>query len=262
MKALVIANQKGGVAKTTTAGAVASLLSRQGNRVLAIDMDSQGSLTKNCGIHHASSGVYSVLKGVGTVLQGVQNAGHYDVLPSSDMLKAIEAELSGTMGKEYRLREALNAPEVGQHYDFVVIDTPPAIGTLSVNALVAADYVLIPAMADINAIDGIRQLNDTIRNVRKYFNPTLQLSGILLTRFDPRLNISKKIRESAAMAAEAMGTKLFETHIRATVAVPEASYMQEDLLSYDPGSTVAQDYIKFMDELKLVLTEGSEQKNG
>lgn len=248
MKVIVVANQKGGVAKTTTAGAIASAIARGGNRVLAVDMDPQGNFTDNCNAEQSDMGVYAVLKDTATVAACVQHSELYDVLAASIALAAVEQELSGAMGREYRLREALAAPNVTGTYDFVVIDTPPALGTLTINALVAADYVLIPSMADINATKGISQLNDTIRNVRKYFNPNLKIAGILLTRFDRRLNISKAIQEVAENAANVMGTKLYGTVIRASVVAPESNYTRTDLFAYAPDSTVSEDYQNFMSE--------------
>lgn len=262
MKTIVVANQKGGVAKTTTAGALATGLSipidipqlaknagqsiQIVNRVLVIDMDPQGNFTDNCAATQSENGVYAVLKQQASILDCVQELPFYDILPASILLAAIEQELSSVMGREYRLREALLLPEVIASYDYVVIDTPPALGTLTVNALVAADEVLIPAMADINAIKGIRQLNETIQNVRKYFNPGLKISGILMTRFDPRLKLSRAIIEIAKKAAAELGTELYTMIIRAAVSAPEANYNQLDLFSYAPDSTVVQDYSEFI----------------
>lgn len=248
MKTIVIANQKGGVAKTTTSGAVASMLARKGFKVLAIDMDPQGNLTDNSKASQTEDGVYAVLKKEKNILSCLQNNGIYDILPASILMASVEQELSGTMGREYRLREAIESDALAEHYDYIVIDTPPALGTLTINALVAADYVLIPTMADINATKGISQLNSTIVNVRKYFNKDLEIAGVLLTRFDPRLNISKKVKEVSVMVADMMDAALFETYIRACVAAPEANFKAIDLFDYGPNSTVAKDYEEFIDE--------------
>lgn len=246
MKVIIVANQKGGVAKTTTAGVIASAIASKGFKVLGIDMDPQANFTDNCNVAQ-QRGVYEVLKGEARISDCAVSTGRYDVLPASILLAAIEQELN-TYGREYRLKEALSEEDVKNVYDYVVIDTPPALGTLTVNALVAADYVLIPTMADINATKGISQLNETINAVRKYYNPELRISGILLTRFNPRLNISKKIKEISVEAAKVMNTRLFDTYIRASVAAPESHFMKTDLAEYSPDSTVFQDYEKFMEE--------------
>lgn len=260
MKTIVVANQKGGVAKTTTAGALAAGLARVdltdeiqlANRVLVIDMDPQGNFTDNCNAEQTENGVYAVLKQNAGILDCIQELPLYDILPASVLLAAIEQEMSSVMGREYRLREALSNPNVIESYDYVVIDTPPSLGTLTINALVAADYVLIPAMADINAIKGIKLLQDTIRNVRKYFNPDLKIAGILLTRFDPRLKLSRAIRQMAINAAKELDTIVFPRIIRSAVATAEADCKQMALFSYAPDSTVSTDYREFV---KLFLQE-------
>ncbi len=251
MTVITVANQKGGVAKTTTSCALASALARQGKRVLAVDMDPQGNLTDKSGVPQNEDGTYAALKdeeptGVLTIAHGKQPI--YDVLPASIYLAAIEQELSGVMGRECRLKEAFAAAGLKKRYDYVIIDTPPSLGTLTVNALVAADYVLIPAMADISAIKGISQLNSTIRNVKKYFNPKLKIAGILLTRCDARTNVAKKAKEVSKMLADTIGTNIYDGFIRASVVVPESGFQSRDLYDYAKDSTVAQDYEAFVGE--------------
>lgn len=259
MTTVAVANQKGGVAKTSTTGAMASILSRSGARVLAIDLDPQGNFTDNAKIPQSQGGAYAVLKGESSLAAAVRRveleaddkgSKGYDILPASIFLASLEQELNGVMGRECRLKEALCAANANELYDFAVIDTPPALGTLTVNALCAADYVVIPTMADVNSARGIGQLSSTIGNVRKYFNSSLKIAGVLLTRFDPRLTISKKVKEVSELIAASIDAPLFDTYIRSSVAAPEANFIAQDLFDYRPNSTVAQDYEFFVKEFR------------
>ena len=261
MKVLAVANQKGGVAKTATSIALASNFAREGYKVLAIDLDPQANFTTCSGIEQ-SHGVAKVLDGEesedSSIENNVQNNGLYDVLPSSIVLASAEMRLKGIIGSEHRIAMALK--ECKKEYDIVVIDTPPAFGILTINALTAADYVLIPAMADVNAVLGIKMLGDTIRNVRKFLNPNLKIAGILLTNFKERTRISEVIKTMTENAADVLETKLFNTHIRSAVAVPESMLKRTDLMEYSPDSKPAIDYMTFMDELKEAIsdTEGGD----
>ena len=257
MKIIVIANQKGGVAKTTTSGALASQLARRGKRVLGIDMDPQASFTENCGVKQSEDGVYAVMRKKRHIRGCIQHTERFDILPASIMMAALEQELSGEMGRECRLNEAITEDRLHKRYDYIIIDCPPALGTMTVNALVCADYVLIPTNADINAVKGIAQLNSTITNVRKYYNPRLRIVGILQTRDNSRYNISNEVRKVAVLAAKKINCRLFNTRIRNCVSAPEANFEVADLFDYDPKSTVAQDYETFVGELlKAVHDEG------
>lgn len=252
MKTIVIANQKGGVAKTTTARALAEGLAKAGKRVLAIDLDAQANLTENCGLAQDDD-LYEALKGTKlpkneALLRCIYEREPYDVVPSTIMLASLEQELSGMLGRELKLKEAIEDSNLAEDYDFIVIDTPPALSVMTINALVSADLVIIPSMADINASKGIAQLGITIENIKKYYNPNLAIAGILLTRYDARLNISKASIEDLTDLAESIGTKVYETKIRASVVVPESSYLSKEVGLYAPSSTVAEDYAKFTDE--------------
>lgn len=247
MKIIAIANQKGGVAKTTTAAALSAALSRKGYRVLAIDMDPQGNLSDSFGIGWTDHGTYSVLKMQDKIGDAILQTETCDILPATIVLAGIEQELN-TTGRECRLREVIEAGCLESVYDYILCDTPPALGTLTINALVAADAVLIPTTADMSALKGIDQLNMTIQNVRKYFNRNLKIAGILFTRYNPRANISKQIGELTEKVANTFGTSLFKTFIRPSVVVSESSGIAQNLWAYKPSSTVAQDYDNFTDE--------------
>jgi chromosome partitioning protein len=246
MKRIAIANQKGGVGKTTTAGALIAGLSGRGFRVLGIDIDPQGNLSDSCGAEmYQRPTIYELLKNEATLAEATQRMKGYDMIPSNVMLAGAEQELSQT-GKEYRLREAVSPAEGG--YDFVVIDTPPSLGILTVNAFTYADEVIIPTTAGIFAANGIQQLNNTIRNVQKYCNPGIAVAGILMTRFNPRANISKQIRELTEQLSQHMDTRVYGAFIRNGIAVEEAQANHTDIFAYSGSSTVAEDYRRFVDE--------------
>lgn len=261
MKVLTIANQKGGVAKTTTTGALASALSRLGYRVLAIDMDPQSNLTENCGVNKNINGSYAALINLKIRDNVVTNKlNHlYDVLPGDTSLSAVKAEMERTipMGREERLKIAIREEKLEELYDFVIIDTPPTMDLLTINAVLAADYVIIPAMADINATKGVDMLKtNLIDNANKYFHSDIKIAGILLTRFDPRLNVSKAVKEMTEMLAEKLETRVFKTFIRSCVVAPESNYVAMDIFDYRPDSTIAKDYNEFAKELLEVIADG------
>ena len=190
--------------------------------------------------------VYEVMKRVATIQDAMQHArGGYDVVPANIMLAGAEQELSQT-GKEHRLKEAV-APVAGD-YDFIVIDTPPSLGVLTVNAFTCATDILIPTTAGIFATAGISQLNETVTSVQKYCNPGVKIRGILFTRFNPRANISRQIKELAEQLSAYILAPIYKTYIRSAVAVEEAQANRIDIFGYAGKSTVAEDYRAFIEE--------------
>ena len=161
MKVICIANQKGGVAKTATTAIMASALTKRGNKVLAVDMDPQGNLSKQVGAEDNGRGVYSVLRGDIAIQDAIQHFDRFDILPTNILLAGLEGELVSEIGRSFRLKNALKDSAVRDVYDYVLIDTPPSLGILTTNAIVAADYILIPTDADSDAISGIAQLGNT-----------------------------------------------------------------------------------------------------
>ena len=246
MKTIAIINQKGGVGKSTTAAQLASGLSLKGYKTLSIDLDAQGNLTYSFGASTDGATALGVLTGEVKTADAIQHTEQGDIIPANKALSGADAFISDT-GKEYRLKEALEL--ISGQYDYCIIDTPPALGILTVNALTACDSVVIPAQADIYSLQGIEQLAETIKPVKKYCNPALTIEGILLTRYSPRSVLSRDIADLAGQLAEKLGTKLFTATIREAVAVKEAQINQQSLYTYAPKAKVTEDYTAFVAEI-------------
>lgn len=243
-KVIAIANQKGGVAKTTTSGAMAASLKRRGFKVLAVDLDPQGNLSDGVGADNETQNtIYELLKGETNDV--VQSLDAFDIIPSNIMLASADIEFTQT-GKEYRLKEAL--AEIEKKYDYVILDTPPSLGILTVNAFTYANEVIIPTSAGIFAVSGIVQLYSSIETVRKYCNQSLKIAGILLTRYNPRAIINKDIKEITEQLADRIHAKVFNTFIRTSVVVEEAQANHIDLYSYNEKNSVTKDYEAFVTE--------------
>lgn len=243
MEVVAVVNRKGGVGKTATAQALGAGLMRKGYKVLYIDLDSQTNLSYGLGADMTAPSSMDLLTGEATVQQAIQKTPQGDAIAGSEALAGADAAIDGT-GKEYRLKEALD----GLRYDFVVIDTPAALGTLTVNALTAANSVIIPVQAEVYSLQGIGQLSKTIEAVRKYCNRDLRIRGILITRYNGRAVISKDMQGNLQEAADQLKTRLYSTPIRECVSIKEAQAMQTDIYSYAPRSNAAKDYEAFLDE--------------
>ena len=254
-KVIAIANQKGGVAKTTTTSSLAAGLHSKGYKVLAIDADPQGNLSDSIGADNRSSDTtYELMKNEVEAVNAIQHLDVFDIIPANIMLAGAEQEIS-QIGKEQRLKERIAS--VIDEYDYIIIDTPPSLGLLTINAFTAADEVIIPTTAGIFAASGILQLFDTIKNVRKYCNSKIKIVGVLLTKFNPRTNNNQDMKELTEKIANSMEANLFKTYIRSSVVVEEAQARKEDIITYKEKSTVAEDYKDFVEEyLKL---EGEER---
>lgn len=246
MKQIIsIINQKGGVGKSTTSQSLAAGLSLKGFKVLLIDMDSQGNLSFSVGANKQGISVLEILKKEVPAEESIQHIGTIDIIPASISLAGADMQLT-EMGKEYRLKEAIEP--VKKRYDYIIIDTPPALGILTINALTASDSVIIPAQADIYSIDAIGQLYSTIRAVKQYTNRDLSITGILLTRFSDRTVLSRDLANMIQNTAEQLGTRLFDSTIREAIAIKEAQVSQSDIFAYAPKSKVADDYMRFVEE--------------
>ena len=247
MKKIVsIINQKGGVGKSTTAESLAAGLSLRGFKTLAVDLDAQGNLTYTFGADNTGATVLEVLTGQASAADAIKHTTSCDVLPANKALAGADAYIKET-GKEYRLKEALES--VADLYDYIIIDTPPALGILTVNALTACQSVIIPSQADIYSIQGIEQLSETMKPVKKYCNPGLEIEGILLTRYSARSVLSREVADMLEELAAKLGTKLFKTRIREAIAVKEAQISQQSLFEYSPKAKPTEDYNALIDEL-------------
>lgn len=243
---IAVINQKGGVGKSTTTAAIAAGLSLKGFNVLSIDLDAQGNLSYTYGADSGKKSVLGVLLGDVRANDAIQTTESGDIISSHKSLAGADAFISDT-GKEYRLKEALE--DISANYDFIIIDTPPALGILTVNALTACNSVIVPAQADIYSLQGIEQLAETIKPVKKYCNAALEIKGILLTRYNPRSVLSRDIAEIAEQLAIRIGTKVFRTYIREAIAVKEAQISRKTLYEYAPTAKVTDDYRALVDEI-------------
>ncbi len=250
MITVAVAIQKGGDGKTTTAQNLGAGLKRyKGARVLFVDLDSQGNLSRTL---EAKAGitpdVLSLLRGdLLHPAEAIQHAPGGDVICSSLALAgADQEEALSSKGKEYRLREALEP--LSRRYDYCIVDTPPALGILTINALTAADQVVIPVQADDYSVDAIQRIGGTIDTVRQYCNPALTINGILITRYNGRTNVTKYLEEQIAEAAEELGARVYETRIRECAYIKEAKVMREDIFAYATRCNAAKDYRSFIDE--------------
>ncbi|MFW6079644.1 MAG: ParA family protein [Gemmatimonadota bacterium] len=254
-----IANQKGGVGKTTTAINLGACLAVAERRTLIVDMDPQGNATSGLGIERAEldGSVYDVLVNGAAVERTRVRAVHFpylDVLPSTRDLVGAEVELVDQPDRERVLRKALEP--VREEYEFILVDCPPSLGLLTLNTLAAADTVLIPIQCEFYALEGLSQLLNTVRLVQRNLNPRLEIDGVLLTMFDQRLNLSRQVADEAK---EYFGDRVFETVIPRNVRLAEAPSFGKPIVHYDVLSTGAQSYLAMAHEW-IARTEAGESE--
>lgn len=240
-KIIAVVNHKGGVAKTTTTATAAAILTQEGRKVLVVDLDAQANLTTCFNAETEGRTIYEALK-ERKDLPVLQTSSGVAVVPSSLDLAIAEIELSSLIAREYILKDLLE-PVAGS-YDFILLDCPPSLGLLTLNALCAADEVLIPCTAEGLAAQGLRRLADTINEAKKRANPSLHLAGVLLTQWKNR-NLNKAVEEGIRAA---YGDLLFSTRIRESVQIAEASTVKKTALEYCPDCNAVKDYKDFVAE--------------
>ncbi len=247
-KIFCVANQKGGVGKTTTAVNLAAGLAKLDQRVLLVDLDPQGNATMGAGIAKANlkASTYEVLLGMADIASARQHAenGGFDVLPANRELAGAEVEMVELDKREKRLKQALDA--VDQDYEFILIDCPPALSMLTLNGLCAAHGVIIPMQCEYYALEGLSDLVNTIKKVHAKLNNDLKIIGLLRVMFDPRMTLSQQV---SAQLEQHFGDKVFSTIIPRNVRLAEAPSYGMPGVCFDPASKGAQAYIAFGAEL-------------
>jgi chromosome partitioning protein len=241
-----IINQKGGVGKSTTAHALGSGMIMRGHRVLFVDLDGQGNLSQTLNADNSEYSILDVLLNNVSSKDAVCKLENADVLSYSPSLAGADTSIVD-VGKEFRLKEALEP--LYDRYDYIILDTPPALGILTVNALTASTGVIIPSQADIYSLQGIDQLVGTIDTVKKYCNAALDIKGILITRYNARTILTQDITEIIQDKARELGAVFYSSPIRESISIKEAQVGRVSIFQYAPKSNAAEDYGNFVEEV-------------
>ena len=248
-RVIAIANQKGGVGKTTTAINLGASLAVAERRTLIVDIDPQANASSGLGLDRgtAAPNIYDVLVRNEPIEKATRKEVHFpylDIVPSTRDLVGAEIEMVGMISRETVLRRAVES--VRNQYDYILVDCPPSLGLLTLNTLTAADSVLIPIQCEFYALEGLSQLLNTVRLVQRALNPGLEIEGVLLTMFDRRLNLSRQVAEEAR---EYFGSKVYKTAIPRNVRLAEAPSFGEPIVLYDVLSAGAQSYLSLAREI-------------
>jgi chromosome partitioning protein len=246
-KVIAVANQKGGVGKTTTSVSLSAALAEKGKRVLLVDCDPQGNATSGFGINkqELELSVYDIIIDEWNISEIILPTDYkIDIAPSQIGLAGAEIELSSLEDREYRLQRGINT--VREKYDFIIIDCPPSLGFLTLNSLAAADSVLIPLQCEFYALEGLSQLLKTIEMVRSRINVNLYIEGVVLTMYDSRTNLSQQVENEVR---NYIGDKVYNTTIPRNVRLSEAPSYGCPIFAYDPASKGAQAYMELAQEV-------------
>ncbi len=245
---IALANQKGGVGKTTTSVNLGACMANQGQKILLVDTDAQGNATSGIGIQKANiqKDIYDVLVNETPISEVILPTNHpgMDIVPATIQLSGAEIELTNLMARETRLKDALQ--EVHDDYDFILIDCPPSLGLLTINAFTASDSILIPVQSEYYALEGLSQLLNTIKLVQKHFNRSLRIEGVLLTMFDARTNLGAQVN---AEVQKYFGDRVYKTIIPRNVRLSEAPSHGLAIIDYDPKSRGAEVYSQLAEEV-------------
>lgn len=251
---IAITNQKGGVGKTTLTCSLLAGLRQRGLRVLGVDLDPQGSLGFCLGLDIEScSTIYDVMKGSKNVRDVIVSSESGDILPSNILLSAAELEFNRP-GREFILKNHL--AELQDEYDYIIIDTPPALNVLTINAYVAANHLIIPMAPEILSLLGVAQIRETVDTVRRCYNSRLNMLGVVLNKYNQRFTLNREVLEMAQQIAHQLDAKVFQTKIRAGVAVAEAPAHGESVLDYAPSSKPAADFQALIEEIVKECSPG------
>jgi len=245
MRTIALFNQKGGVGKTTSAANIGAGLARLGKRVLLIDMDPQANLTFSLGFdpYNIDVSIYELLDGKAALADTIRPRDGFDLIPAAIQLAGAELQFAGAMGRETLLRDALQG---AAGYDFILVDCPPSLGLLTINALAYCQKVIIPIEAELLPLQGLRQLMDTVELVQRRVNPKIKIAGVITTFYDPRKLIQ---REVMGQIGEMFGDGVYKSAIRVNVALAEAPGAGKTIFEYSPDSNGAADYLALCREI-------------